>query len=103
MRDTLSVPNVHVGIGINSGQVVRGAIGSEERMDYTVIGDTVNVGARLCSAAAPGQIIVFQSNVDLAGPVANEEITPLEPMQFKGKSEPFVVYEVSEIIKTDQA
>jgi class 3 adenylate cyclase len=54
---------IGVGIGINYGPVVIGNMGAKDRMDYTVIGSSVNLGARLCSAAKAGQILVPESLV----------------------------------------
>ncbi len=81
-----------VGVGINTGTMVLGAMGSVERMDFTVIGDAVNLGARLCSAAGPHEVIVSDATAQRVGEVAGCYLQPLEPISVKGKSDPIRIY-----------
>ena len=74
---------VHVGIGICSGEAIAGYMGSTKKMEYTVIGDTVNVASRLCDVAKPMEIIVAESTHVLASHCVNSE--PMQPLQVKGK------------------
>ncbi|HEV8269292.1 MAG TPA: adenylate/guanylate cyclase domain-containing protein, partial [Thermoanaerobaculia bacterium] len=87
------LPNIQIGIGINTGNVVVGEIGSEKQMNYTAIGDPVNLAARLESNAKPGQILVSATTAErLEGRFALNELPPL---MVKGKVEPVRVYEVA--------
>ena len=79
-------------IGINSGTVIAGNVGNDLRMNYTVMGDTVNVASRLEGAATRGQIFVSQSTYRLAAGAFR--FRPLEPIQVKGKRESLKAYEL---------
>ena len=86
-------PEFGVGIGINSGIVTAGNIGSPRRIDYTVIGDTVNTASRLMSNAPAGKIIISQATAaDLTQ--GKFVLTALSPLTVKGKSEPIPVFRV---------
>ena len=84
---------IRVGIGINKGLVVSGNIGSRELMDYTVIGDTVNLGARLCSAAGPNKIIVSKTVWESTRKLYTYK--RLKPIKVKGKKNEINIYEVN--------
>ena len=76
-------PPILVGAGINDGLVVSGNIGSRDLMDYTVIGDTVNVASRLCAAAGPGEILVSETVYKKTK--TKLTYTKLDPISVKGK------------------
>lgn len=94
-RSALGKRQINVGIGVNAGEVILGNMGSERQMDYTVIGDPINVAARLCGAAAPGQIIVSRAVASALGKEA--KVKKLGPMQLKGKEDSVEILELQEI------
>lgn len=81
-----------VGVGISTGDVVYGAIGHEDRMDFTVIGDVVNTGARLCSAASGDEIVVTEAVRDECGELDDLAFREGEPLSVKGKRDALRVY-----------
>jgi adenylate cyclase len=81
-----------IGIGIHTGPLVAGYIGSSKALSYTVIGDTANTSARLCGVASSGQVLVSEATLSkLAGKFVYEE---LPPAHLKGKEKPFRVFDV---------
>ena len=79
-----------IGIGINKGKAVSGNIGSDQQMNYTVIGDTINLGARLCSHAKSGQILISNSVKGVIGD--NYDFKKIPTIKVKGKSKPIEVW-----------
>ena len=84
---------IRIGMGLNTGHLVAGYIGSSRTMSYSVIGDTVNTASRLCSAAEAGQIIVSEDTRQYIKNTVTTE--PLEPLQAKGKFSPIHIYNVT--------
>jgi adenylate cyclase len=81
-----------VGIGIHTGPLVAGYIGSSKALSYTVIGDVANTSARLCSVALAGQIVISETTHDCLG--GRFELEQLQPAKVKGKEKPLRIYNV---------
>ncbi len=81
-----------VGIGIHTGPLVAGYIGSSKALSYTVIGDVANTSARLCSVALAGQIVISEMTQECLG--GRFELEELSPAKVKGKVAPLRVFNV---------
>ncbi len=83
---------VAIGVGISAGEVVAGTVGTEDRMEYTVVGDSVNLAARLESDAKPGQILISQRTYEKVH--GRIEARSLGMLKVKGKEVLVEAYEV---------
>jgi adenylate cyclase len=83
---------IKIGIGINTGECVAGYLGSSKALEYTVIGDTVNTGSRLCSIAKAGEIIISENT--FAAVRDHFEVIEMAATQVKGKSLTLKIYNV---------
>lgn len=92
LRASQGQQTIRIGIGMNTGEVVAGYMGSTRSMDYTVMGDTVNTAARFCSAAGPGDVLIGQNTHAQIGHLFSTEKLP--PTKLKGKLDHVDIYKV---------
>jgi class 3 adenylate cyclase len=84
-----------VGVGIASGTVVAGCMGSNERLEYTVLGARVNLAARLCAQAGPMEVLVDDTTREQLGDALVAELLP--PLQLKGFRTPVAAWRVTDV------
>lgn len=91
-------PQFDVGIGIDTGEVIAGYVGSPERLDFTVVGDRVNTARHLCTLAQGGQVIIGESTYEL---VKNSVVAKaIGTVILKGKEAPVHAFEILEVTAT---
>jgi adenylate cyclase len=90
------VETAPIGIGIATGEMIVGEMGCPQRTDYTVIGRAANLGARICSVAKGGQVLISQATYDLVKELV--EASPITGLHLKGLNRNVTVYEVTRVL-----
>jgi adenylate cyclase len=96
-RSTGGQPAINLRIGINSGKMLAGLMGTEEQMQYTVVGDAVNLASRLCNEAEAGQIIIEASLYESISKDHAIEVTAGKQIRVRGKQDSVAIYNVLDI------
>jgi len=94
-RRERNLQEIQMGVGIHSGPVVAGTVGARQRVEYSVIGDTVNTAARIEGQTSGFQVLVSRSTYEAVRDIV--EVEELPAVQVKGKAEPLQIYEVTRV------
>ncbi len=97
-RERAGQKAIAVGVGVNTGQAVVGYMGSNERHEFTAIGDCVNIASRLCGLAKGGEVLATESTIKKAGRGFQADALPLA--QVKGKERGVATYRVTGVEET---
>lgn len=99
-REASGKPPIHMGVGINSGVALAGNLGARQRMEYTVIGDNVNLASRLEGLTKAGQVLISESTMAMVRGLV--DATELPPAKVKGKQNAVKVFEVRGLQSTSE-
>lgn len=95
--NTLGIDGLYMGIGVNSGRVISGVMGNEHYSELTVIGDDVNLAARIEAFSLRGQVLLGEKTYDLVK--EDIEVGAINHIEAKGKSGHLVIYELQSVLR----
>ncbi|MCG8426330.1 MAG: HAMP domain-containing protein [Chromatiales bacterium] len=87
-RQSVGLATVEFKVGINSGPVLAGNVGGHERMQFTVVGDTVNVASRLCGLCSPGDVLITEESTHEPGLAEHIRFDTMSDIRVRGRSQP---------------
>lgn len=93
-RQKLNLPTVEFRIGINSGDMHAGNLGSDDRMQFTVVGDAVNLASRMCTICEPGEVLITRETLEQPGLRALTQYQALGAIMVKGRNQSVYPYHI---------
>ncbi len=89
------LPQIEMGIGVHTGEMVAGNMGAENRLNYTVLGANVNLAARLCQQAKPQEMLISEVTLEEPGVKGRIKVSPVQRVELKGFKQRISVYSVT--------